>query len=222
MRLLSFFLIAFAACAAETNQPAVELYLRPVWGSEMLLAFREARGVVEGVYSEIGVRVVWRETLSSPAGCTKLPLHRQIVISFQSPVPAGHMEAAFAFSNPYSDRGPCVTLLMDRLQPLIRLNPKQTGYLLGHVMAHEIGHVLQGIARHSESGVMKAAWSLHETSHMSGTERLRFTPYDAELILDALQSLDRAPSCQFGPEEHRQGWVRAHHLPKAIVIAVEL
>jgi hypothetical protein len=31
--------------------------------------------------------------------------------------------------------------------------------LLAHVMAHEIGHVLQGIIRHSESGILKAHWS---------------------------------------------------------------
>jgi len=31
--------------------------------------------------------------------------------------------------------------------------------LLGHVMAHEIGHLLQGTTQHSESGIMKARWT---------------------------------------------------------------
>ena len=61
-----------------------------------------------------------------------------------------------------------MTLLMNRLKPEIERNPFRTGFLLGHVLAHEIGHVLQGVARHSATGVMKGRWSLHETSHMWG------------------------------------------------------
>lgn len=49
-------------------------------------------------------------------------------------------------------------------------------FLLGHVLAHELGHVLQGVARHSEEGVLKERWSAAEIQVMP-TRQLRFTPH---------------------------------------------
>jgi hypothetical protein len=187
MRLLSGLLMTFAAHATQTGSPEVEVFLPPVFGVEMVQAFHDARGVVNEIYSEIGVRVVWRSTRPASADCAKQPLHMQIVVALQSSASAVPSEAAMAFSNPYSTKGPCVTLLMDRFKPAIKRNPLSTGFLLGHVLAHEMGHVLQGVARHSEAGVMKAYWSLQDTDKMTRSqERLRFTAYDAELILHAL------------------------------------
>lgn len=37
--------------------------------------------------------------------------------------------------------------------------PGNVSILLGHVIAREVMHILQGVARHSESGVMKANWT---------------------------------------------------------------
>jgi hypothetical protein len=39
--------------------------------------------------------------------------------------------------------------------------------LLAHVMAHEIAHVLQGISRHSTSGLMKAHWDKTDMRDLS-------------------------------------------------------
>lgn len=39
--------------------------------------------------------------------------------------------------------------------------------LLAHVMAHEIAHVLQGIIRHSDSGILKARWSGTDCTRMA-------------------------------------------------------
>jgi hypothetical protein len=188
MRLLSGLMMTLAAIAAPGDQPVVEVFLSPVFGFDMSRAFGEARNVAGGIYSDIGVRVVWRLDRSAPTGCTKQPLHSQIVVAMVSSTRAGHSEETWAFSNPQSTKGPCVTLLMDQLNPAIKTNPLSTGFLLGHVLAHEMGHVLQGIARHSETGVMKGYWSLHDTAKMTWQERLSFTAYDAELILDALGS----------------------------------
>jgi hypothetical protein len=48
-------------------------------------------------------------------------------------------------------------------------------------MAHEIAHVLQGIIRHSDSGILKAQWSATDCARMSFFP-LMFTSYDATLI----------------------------------------
>jgi hypothetical protein len=57
--------------------------------------------------------------------------------------------------------------------------------ILGHVMAHEIGHLLQGITRHSETGVMKAHWTAADYGSMA-FRPLRFTDEDVRLILAGL------------------------------------
>lgn len=43
-------------------------------------------------------------------------------------------------------------------------NSRPTGlpFLLGHVLAHEIGHILQGVERHSSAGVMKEKWDYRD------------------------------------------------------------
>jgi hypothetical protein len=79
---------------------------------------------------------------------------------------------------------------MDRLEPMVQRNPLKTGFLLGHVLAHEIAHVLQGIAHHSETGVMKGVWSENEITNMS-KHRLQFTVFDLELIRKGLAARDQ-------------------------------
>ncbi len=57
--------------------------------------------------------------------------------------------------------------------------------LLAHVMAHEITHILEGVSRHSNSGIMRALWS--EDDHkMMKKHPLSFAPEDVELIRSGL------------------------------------
>ena len=39
-----------------------------------------------------------------------------------------------------------------------KIKPNKIPAVLAHVMVHEVTHILQGICRHSASGVMKAQW----------------------------------------------------------------
>jgi hypothetical protein len=42
-----------------------------------------------------------------------------------------------------------------------------SGAAMGHVMAHEIGHSLQGTTQNSESGIMKARWTGQDFTEMA-------------------------------------------------------
>lgn len=53
------------------------------------------------------------------------------------------------------------------------------------VRAHEIGHVLEQMQRHSESAVMKARWSAEDYQRMERNP-LPFAPEDVELIREGL------------------------------------
>lgn len=176
-----------AAAAASDRQPVVEVFLPPVIDRNLSMAFSRARNIVQESYADIGVKVIWRSVNAAPLSCEKKPGRRQIVFNFRNGTVTGRSRDALAFANPYLQEGPCVTLLMDRLKDEAERNPVRTGFLLGHVLAHEIGHVLQGIARHSDSGLMKERWSEREVREMR-TARLRFTAYDGESILEAFQA----------------------------------
>ena len=53
--------------------------------------------------------------------------------------------------------------------------------LLAHVMTHEITHLLEGISRHSVTGVMKAHWDARDFADMVRAP-LPFAPEDIDLI----------------------------------------
>jgi len=54
----------------------------------------------------------------------------------------------------------------------------QLGMLLGHVMAHEIAHLLLGTNSHSDTGIMRAHWH-PEDLELAKRSRLLFTPAQA-------------------------------------------
>ena len=62
--------------------------------------------------------------------------------------------------------------------------------MLFRSLVHEITHVLQGIDRHSDSGVMKALWTAQDYFQMR-VEALPFAPEDVELIHLGLASRPR-------------------------------
>ena len=164
------------------DQPVLDVYLPHFNDRQANRSFGRARAIVDAAYAEIGLRVTWHFTASLPPDCVKGPMRRQIVFELLTGPATGRSATALAAAKPYSQQGPCITLLMDRFQASAEQNPETTGMLMGHVIAHEIGHVLQGVDRHSETGLMKERWSAQEIKEMWRT-RLRFTPYDAELIL---------------------------------------
>jgi predicted Zn-dependent protease len=66
--------------------------------------------------------------------------------------------------------------------------------ILGYVLAHEIAHVLQGIARHSATGIMRARWTDNDLRQM-GIRVLAFTPEDVQLIRRLLAHRDASAGC---------------------------
>ena len=87
------------------------------------------------------------------------------------------MPGAFALARVYE--GVHITVFWDRVQR--RTNSLTAGVVLGHVLVHEITHILQGIDRHSETGVMKAGWTGKDFFQMTW-KPLPFTPDDIYLI----------------------------------------
>jgi hypothetical protein len=53
--------------------------------------------------------------------------------------------------------------------------------LLGHVLAHEITHILEAIVRHSETGLMRAHWTPEDHVRMRH-QLLGWDAADREII----------------------------------------
>jgi hypothetical protein len=140
-----------------------------------------ARLVAADLLAPAGVNLQWNRKSSSML-CSRSP----IVIGFAEDTPAQLFPGAMAYALPYSGDGTRITLFLDRMAALFRLaTGSQAGILLGHVLAHEIAHVLQGIARHSASGLMKARFSDNDFQQML-IRPMPLAPVDTRLIRQVL------------------------------------
>jgi len=126
------------------------------------------------IYAAIGIRIQWRTTGSHCRADA-------IWISLLEHTPVEFRPGTMAYALPYE--GTHIQVFYDRIS-VRPLGVRQ--HILGYVLAHEIGHVLQRIARHSAEGVMKASWS-DEDYKLMLRSRLKFTPTDIELIHAGLE-----------------------------------
>jgi hypothetical protein len=133
-----------------------------------------AEGIADGMFATAGVRIGWHGR--SPEGST--PRTGALAIGLAANTPAHLLPGALAFSRVYE--GVHIDVFCDRLD---RMAPgsKLSVLLLAHVLVHEITHMLQGVDRHSDTGIMKARWTASDYAEMMSTP-LSFTAQDVLLI----------------------------------------
>src|SRR5215469_13574301 len=109
-----------------------------------------------------------------------------IVIELRLSTPLDFYPGAMAYALPYASTtytGTTIVVFYDRIQA-VGLPP-----LLAHVLVHEITHVLERIADHSSTGIMKAHWTQRDYAQMS-RRPLIFTEGDLFLIRKGLDFRD--------------------------------
>ena len=143
-------------------------------------AMYQAQERAAKAFAEVGVRIEWRT--GRPSG-TQPESERAIVIRLAKNTPTDYLPGALAFAKVYE--GVHITVFWDRIESQCRLAPPVV--VLAHVLVHEITHILQGVNRHSESGVMKSRWTAKDQRAMA-SKPLPFTALDVELIRHALES----------------------------------
>ena len=132
-----------------------------------------AKGVTAKIFEGIGVRIHW--ALGTPRQVDGA----WIAMQFDAGAPAGFRSDALAYATPFADSGACIHIFYDRV--LEAVPRKLASGLLGHVMAHEITHVLERKDRHSATGVMKAHWTTADYQAMA-VHPLAFEPENVEAI----------------------------------------
>jgi hypothetical protein len=156
-----------------------------------------AEGEATRIYHALGVDLVWVD-LSAPSAYpppeTLSTFH--LTITILSDVMAGRKRAAGdvmgkAPGSP-EKRGSLAYVLYARVALLAQGAPNYAeSKILGHVMAHEMGHLLLPANSHSESGVMRADWDSRQLLRMVHGG-LQFTPEQGELIRTNVSSVRTA------------------------------
>jgi hypothetical protein len=167
--------VAVAAGASRTGQP-IEASRRVevcMFEGGDLLIVPQAERIAAQMFAGIGVTIDWRPLRKCPA--------EAIQIGFTDRTPKDYLPGALAFALPYE--GTHIRILYDRVKETA--TPHNLPSKLAHVMVHEITHILQGVVRHSESGVMKANWDQADYTEMS-MRPLPFTETDIILIHQGL------------------------------------
>jgi len=128
-----------------------------------------AQALASRMFADIGVTTEWHGVRGCPA--------QGILITLGHDTPESLQRGTLAYALPYE--GTHIQVFYDRIVGQY-INP-QVPKVLGHVLAHEITHILQGVNRHSASGVMKAHWGPDDLAAMAW-EPLRFEAHDIDLI----------------------------------------
>lgn len=146
---------------------------------------RVVRNAVGGVLARAGVRITWVNSNPKGSGAASSPV--VVHIRFVRQSMDAHSAEALAYATPFARGVKTITVLCDQIR-MIAGGRAREPHILAHVLAHEIGHVLQGTNRHAESGVMKACWD-REDFHAMERNSLEFTLTDVELMRDGLNPM---------------------------------
>jgi hypothetical protein len=143
------------------------------------------RAAATGIFKRAGIHLDWR---TSEKPCLA---GGGIVVTVSFATPSEDHRGALAYALPYERTH--IILLYDRI--LDAVSRPRVPSLMGYVLAHEIGHMLQGVARHSTAGIMKAHWNYLDYADME-LGRLEFTVEDTALIRDGLKRFSRPVSAE--------------------------
>jgi hypothetical protein len=159
---------AWASDGAQTSSRVVTACLNP--GANASMMYR-GQATAAHILKQAGVRLEWR---SDENVCAR---GRGLVVRVSHETPVNQHPGALAYALAFERTH--IVLFYDRV--LAAASPAVTPYLLGHVLAHEIVHMLQGIEQHSASGLMKARWDNRDFVEMQ-LAHLKLSKDDLDLI----------------------------------------
>ena len=136
------------------------------------LISRLAQGLATRIFADIGIPLDWRAC--EPADESS---QTPIVVQLVSGKKEGLMSGVLGSAMPYRRH---IIIFFDRIETM-----QDPWTVLGHVMVHEITHIIQGVSRHSDTGLMKPHWSSHDLTEMR-YKPLPFTQEDLILLYSAL------------------------------------
>ena len=161
--------------APQGGRAVVDVYLSSRGNSWLL---QSGTPLASAIFNKIGVRLIWHAG-ELPAG------QGAIGICIVEHAPKSASPKALASAQLSGSSRSEITIYEDRVQSLLDEGRGLAAVAPGYVLAHELAHVMQGVARHSESGILKARWSGDDWNEMM-IHKLAFTDSDVEMIHQGL------------------------------------
>ena len=120
--------------------------------------------VATGALLPAGIDVRWKNC-DVAEFCATAPARGELVIRLvrsradQIVAEMSRLVLGEAFIDMREGSGVLATVFVDRVELMAGLSETDATRLLGHAIAHEIGHLLLGTNAHSASGLMRAQWT---------------------------------------------------------------
>jgi hypothetical protein len=166
--------------AAEKTR--VDVYINDRDDSSQLLG--PGKVLAAGIFGKIGVRLVWHNGELPAALPTNASLPVFAIRTSEHALESA-TNGALASARIVGSSGTEITVYKDRLHRFLADHASAVNVAAGYVLAHELAHVMQGVARHSESGIMKGHWAPEDCQAMV-FHKLAFTQLDVDLIHQGL------------------------------------
>lgn len=143
--------------------------------------------IASGIFAAMGVRVKWHtgELPTVRGGGRNAAGQAAFGIHTVERAPLSATPGALASSQLPGAPAAEIAIYRDRVRYFLEDHPSLRGVAIGYVLAHELAHVMQGVVRHSESGIMKAKWSSSDFKEMMYL-KLAFTQFDVTLVHQGL------------------------------------
>jgi len=172
-------LLLLAISNASAGSPEQEVLVRvseSSWVPGPVLAMGQR--IASRILLSAGVRLRWENHRSTPApidACAPGAVET-VDLQFSYSTTKGYKPGALASALPFGRSGVRITVFYDRVE----LHPEtvSTPIMLGHTLAHEIGHVLLRNNAHTNTGLMRPWWGPDDFHAMFAGE-LHFLPSHA-------------------------------------------
>jgi hypothetical protein len=157
MKILAL-LLALTATRASGLQPGRPLVIRTCLnpGANASIVHR-AEAIASRILAAASVRIEWR---GDERACKAAVASILITLSYETRTDRAPGALARAF--PYEQKH--VEVFYDRVAD--STSPAALASVLGHALAHELVHMLQGLDEHSADGLMKARWERRDYVQM--------------------------------------------------------
>ncbi|MDA1312835.1 MAG: hypothetical protein O2968_05830 [Acidobacteria bacterium] len=180
---------------SETRDPSLKISVRIYnYAAATSGVPAKAQGEAARIFSRSGIETNWlacaipgREVETNPS-CKAKPEATDIQVRILPRKMARklmnhHSEFGLAFTALGDGFGSNASIFYHRVEELSARRHTSRPLLLGHLIAHEIGHLLLGSNSHSGSGIMHVPWDRRQVERASlGT--LFFTPREASRMSD--------------------------------------
>lgn len=139
-----------------------------------------AEGQAGTILRDVGVEVIWlncpqdalRETSFGRCAEASFPSHLHLsILRVSRGLKASSVGISFSAED---GRGCYADLFYEPIQQLQEETQVSSSVILGHAMAHELGHLLLGTNSHSPNGLMRAHWTRQDLTNAS-KGNLRFS-----------------------------------------------